>query len=100
MKNASLTRAQVYQVDDPCYDIGRGVPPIGIKVKDPMCGISRAIQMVSFQHIRWCPQKMQYSSVNHLSLVPPFVSSDAHLLWKLMTKGERLVQRYEICKRH
>ena len=38
---------------------------------------------------------MQDSSANHLSLVPPFVSSDAHLLWKLMTKGERLVQRYE-----
>ena len=33
---------------------------------------------------------MQDSSVNHLSLVPPFISSDAHLLWKLMTKGERL----------
>ena len=38
---------------------------------------------------------MQYSSVNHLSLVPPFVSSDAHLLWKLMIKGEKLKQRYE-----
>ena len=31
----SSTRAQVYQVDDPCYDIGGGAPPIGIKVKDP-----------------------------------------------------------------
>ena len=40
---------------------------------------------------------MQDSSVNHLSLVPLFVSSDAHLLWKLMTKEERLLQRYEIC---
>ena len=28
------------------------------------------------------------SSVNHIE--PPFVSSDSHLLWKLMTKGERL----------
>ena len=37
---------------------------------------------------------MQDSSVNHLSLEQPFVSRDAHLLWKLMTKGERLVQRY------
>ena len=52
MKNASLTtRAQVYQMDDPCNDLGGGVPPIGIKVKDSMCGISRAIQVVSFQHI-------------------------------------------------
>jgi hypothetical protein len=23
-------------MNDPCYDIGGGVPPIGIKVKDPM----------------------------------------------------------------
>ena len=52
MKNASLTtRAQVYQMDDPCYDIGGGVPQIGIKVKHPMCGISRAIQVVSFQYL-------------------------------------------------
>ena len=53
MKNASLTtRAQVYQVNDPCYDIGGGVPPIGIKVKDPICGISRTIQVVSFQYLK------------------------------------------------
>ena len=38
----SFPRAQVYQMDDPCYDIGVGVPQIGIKIKDPMCGISRS----------------------------------------------------------
>jgi hypothetical protein len=32
----SPTRAQIYQMDDPYYDIGGGVPLIGIKVKDPM----------------------------------------------------------------
>ena len=61
-KVPSSTRAQVYQVNDPCYDIGGGVPPIGIKVKDPLCGISRSptkdtsgtsykwyLQVVSFQ---------------------------------------------------
>jgi hypothetical protein len=32
----SPTRAQVYQVNDPCYDIGGGAPPIGIKVRDHM----------------------------------------------------------------
>ena len=51
VKNASLILAQTYQVDDPCYDIGGGAPPIGIKVKDPICGISRAIQVVSFQYL-------------------------------------------------
>jgi hypothetical protein len=50
----SPTRAQIYQMDDPCYDIGGGVPPIGIKVKDPMSGISKAIQVVSFQQMWWC----------------------------------------------
>ena len=30
---SSNTRAQAYQMDDPCYDIGGGAPPIGIKVK-------------------------------------------------------------------
>jgi hypothetical protein len=46
---SSSTRTQVYQMDDPCYDIGGGVPPIGIKVKYPMCGISRTLQVVSLQ---------------------------------------------------
>jgi hypothetical protein len=51
MKVPSSTRAQDYQVNDPCYDIGGGAPPIGIKVKDPICGISRAIHVVSFQYL-------------------------------------------------
>ena len=38
----STIRAQVYQMDDPCYHIGGGVPQIDIKIKDPMCGISRS----------------------------------------------------------
>ena len=58
----SPTRAQVYQMDDPRYHIGGGVPQIDIKIKDPMCGISRSptqdtsgtsykwyLQVVSFQ---------------------------------------------------
>ena len=38
----SPTRAQVYQMDDPCYHIGGGVTQIDIKIKDHMCGISRS----------------------------------------------------------
>ena len=38
----SPTRAQEYQMDDPCYHIGGGVTQIDIKIKDPMCGISRS----------------------------------------------------------
>ena len=60
--HSSPTRAQVYQMDDPCYHIGGGVPQIDIKIKNLMCGISRSptqntsgisykwyLQMVSFQ---------------------------------------------------
>ena len=50
----SPTRAQVYQKDDPCYDIGGGVPQIGIKDKDHMCGISRATSGV-IPTIKRCP---------------------------------------------
>ena len=60
----SSTRAQVYQVNDPCYNIGGGAPPIGIKVKDPTWVISRAI-VVSFQH-SVVSIKNEDSSVNHL----------------------------------
>jgi hypothetical protein len=66
MKNASLTRAQVYQVNDPCYDIGEGVPPIGIKIKDPMCSISRAIQSGVIPTYVVVSIKNKDSSVNHL----------------------------------
>ena len=58
----SPTRAQEYQMDDPCYHIGGGVTQIDIKIKDPMCGILRSptqdtssisykwyLQVVSFQ---------------------------------------------------
>ena len=38
----SPIRAQVYQMDDPCYHIGGGVTQLDIKIKDPMCGISRS----------------------------------------------------------
>ena len=62
-RGVTPTRDQDYQVDDPCYDIGGGAPPIGIKVKDPIYGISRAIQMVSI--------KNEDSSVNHLPQYNP-----------------------------
>ena len=38
----SPTRAQEYQMDDPCYHIGGGVTQIDIKIKNSMCGISRS----------------------------------------------------------
>ena len=37
-----IQELKIIKLDDPCYDIGGGAPPIGIKVKDPTWGISRA----------------------------------------------------------
>ena len=54
----SPIRAQVYQMDDPYYDIGGGVSQIGIMVIDPMCGISRSYTSGVIPTIKWCPQKM------------------------------------------
>ena len=57
--------------------------------------------MSDLKGYKWCHsnicggvKKMQDLRVNHLSILQPFVSRDAYLLWKLMTKEERLVQRY------
>ena len=59
MKNASLTtRSQAYKMHDPCNDLGGGVPQIGIKVKDPMCGISRSY--ISDVHQKY---KIQVSTI-------------------------------------
>jgi hypothetical protein len=94
----STTRAQVYKVDDPCYDIGGGVPPIGIKVEDPICGISRAIQGVSFQYLevsiknaRFKPQASASMLAFALMRSTPFIKID--------DKGGEIVQRYESSRR-
>jgi hypothetical protein len=61
----SPIRAQDYQVNDPCYDIVGGAPPIGIKVKDPMwypkSNKSNVIPTYMVLSI-----KNEDSSVNHL----------------------------------
>ena len=57
----SPTRAQVYQMDDPCYHIGGGVPQIDIKIKDPMCGISRSpTQDISGTSYKWYLQVVSF----------------------------------------
>ena len=91
----SHTRAQVYQIDDPCYDIEGGVPSIGIKIKDPMCGIS--ISHTSGIY-KWCHFNNQVMSIKNARFKPQPSTPNANLcinekhtfLWKLMTKGERL----------
>ena len=89
-------------MDDPCYDIGGGVPPIGIKVKDPTWVISRATSGVIPTFVV-VSIKMQDSSVNHLPQCNPLYQKkhtfyenwwqrgrDCTKIWKLW---ERLRQR-------
>ena len=96
----SPTRAQVYQMDDPCYHIGGGVPPIDIKIKNPKCGISRSptqdtsykwyLQVVSFQQSSDVHKKYKIQASTIYPKYIPLHQWEVHLLWKLMTKGERL----------
>ena len=69
----SPTRAQEYQMDDPCYHIGEGVTQIDIKIKDSMCGISRSpTQDTSGTSYKW-----------YLQVVPFQQSSDVHKKCKI-----------------
>jgi hypothetical protein len=61
----SPTRAQAYQVNDLCYDIGGGAPPIGIKVKDPMWYLKSNTSNVIPTYVLLSIQN-EDSSVNHL----------------------------------
>jgi hypothetical protein len=88
-KVPSPTKAQVYQVDDPCYDIGRGAPPIGIKVKCPICGISRAIQVVSFQCLEVSIKNARFKPQPSTPMLA-FASMRSTPFIEIDDKGERL----------
>ena len=91
----SLQRAQVYQMDDPWNDLGGGVPPIGIKIKYPMCGISRSPKSGIY---KWCHSNNQvmsikntrFSSLNHLPQMQTFASMRSTPFIEINDKGERL----------
>ena len=62
----SPTRAQEYQMDDPCYHIGGGVTQIDINIKDPMCGISKSpTQDTSGTSYKWCHSNNQVMSIKN-----------------------------------
>ena len=100
----SPTRAQVYQMDDPCYHIGGGVTQIGIKIKDPTCGISRSpTQDTSGISYKWCHSNNQVMSIKNARFKPqPSTPKcihlhqwEAHLSMEIDDKGGEIVQRYE-----
>jgi hypothetical protein len=70
MKVPLPTRAQDYQVDDPCYDIGGGDPPIGIKVKRSFMSDLKGYNGVILTFVV-VSIKNEDSSVNHLSQSNP-----------------------------
>ena len=94
----SPTRAQAYQMDDPCYHIGGGVSQIGIKIKDPMCGISRSPTSGIY---KWCHSNNQEMSIKNARFKPqpstpmqPFASMRSTPFMEIDDKGGEIVQRY------
>ena len=104
----SPIRAQVYQIDDPCYRIGGGVTQIGIKIKDPTYGISRSptqdtssisskwyLQVVSFQQSSDVHQKYKIQVSTIYPKVHTFASIRSIPFMEIDDKGGEIVQRYE-----
>jgi hypothetical protein len=90
----SPTRAQVYQVDEPCYDIEGSAPPNCIKVKDPMCGISRAIQVVLFQHLEMSIKNVRFKPQPSTPM-QAFASMRSTSFTEIDDKGGDIVQKYK-----
>jgi hypothetical protein len=90
----SPTRAQVYQVIDPCYDIGGGAPPISIKVRDPMwclkSNTSNGIPTYVVMFIKNARFKSQPSTP-----MLAFASMRSTPFMEIDDKGVESVQRYE-----
>ena len=76
-------------MNDPCLDIGGGAPPIGIKVKDPICGISRAIQVVSFQYLKVSIKNARFKPQPSTPM-QAFASMRGIPFMEIDDKGERL----------
>jgi hypothetical protein len=90
----SPTRAQVYQVDDPCYDRGRcptdwyqGQRSYMWYLKNNTNGVIPTYVMVFI--------KNEDSSVNHLPPTLAFVSMRSTPFMEIDDKGGEIVQRYE-----
>ena len=107
----SPTKAQVYQMDDPCYHIRGDVTLIDIKIKDPMCGILRSpTQDSSGTTLNWyqigiykwghsnnqvMSIKMQDSSLNHLPQMHTIALMRSTSFMEIDNKRGEIVQRYE-----
>ena len=102
----SPTRAQVYQMDDPCYDIGGGVPQIGIKQRSYVWYLKKPYKIQVVQHTsgiyKWCHSNNQVMSIKNarFKLQPSTPNAnlcinEKHTFMEIDDKGGEIVQRYE-----
>jgi hypothetical protein len=89
----SPTRAQVYQVDEPCYDIGE-VPHQLVSMSKILCGISRAIQVVLFQHLEMSIKNVRFKPQPSTPM-QAFASMRSTPFTEIDDKGGEIVQKYE-----
>ena len=73
---------------------GRSPTTIGIKVKDPICGISRAIHVVSFQYLEMSVKNARFKPQPSTPM-QAFVSMRSTSFMEIDDKGGEIVQRYE-----
>ena len=71
------------------YKLGGIVPPIGINVKDPSCGILRAIQVVSFQYLEVSIKNARFNPKPSTPM-QVFASIRSTPFMEIDDKGERL----------
>ena len=101
----SPTRAQVYQMDDPCYHIGGEYHKL-VSRKDSMYGISRSstqdtrgtsykwyLQMVSFQQSSDVHKKCKIQASTIYPKMQTFASMRSTPFMEIDDKGGEIVQR-------
>ena len=95
-------------MDDTCYHIGGGGTQIDIKIKDPMCGISRSptqdtsgtsykwyLQMVSFQKSSDVHKKYKTQTSTIYPKMHTLASMRNSPFMEIDDKGGEIVQRHE-----
>ena len=112
----SPTKAQVYQMDDPCYHIGGGVPQIDIKIKKSYVWYLKKpytrfkwnnfqlvsnwyLQVGSFQQSSDVHKKYKTQASTIYPKMHTLASIRSSPFMEIDDKGGEIVQRYEsFCK--
>jgi hypothetical protein len=82
IKNASLTyKSSRLSSEWPMLWHRGGAPPNGIKVKDPKWYLKSNIQVISFQHMWWCPSKNAIFKSQSSTPMQAFVSIEKNTFY-------------------